>query len=121
VFALSSVAEGMPITLLEAMAAGLPVVATDVGGVASMVEAGVTGTLVPAGDPHALAAALRAYVADEELRCRHGGAGRARVAAHFSLRAMVSAYVALYDELLGRQTDAVQPRVMSGLTGHKEN
>jgi glycosyltransferase involved in cell wall biosynthesis len=111
----------MPITLLEAMAAGLPVVATDVGGVASMVEAGVTGTLVPAGDPHTLAAALRAYVADEELRCRHGGAGRARVAAHFSLRAMVSAYVALYDELLGRQTDAVQPRVMSGLTGHKEN
>ena len=121
VFALSSVAEGMPITLLEAMAAGLPVVATDVGGVASMVEAGVTGTLVPAGDPHALAAALRAYVADEELRCRHGDAGRARVAAHFSLRAMVSAYVALYDELLGRQADAVQPRVMSGLTGHKEN
>lgn len=121
VFVLSSVAEGMPITLLEAMAAGLPVVATDVGGVASVVETGVTGTLVPAGDPRALATALRAYVADEKLRRRHGDAGCARVAAHFSLRAMVSAYVALYDELLGRQTGALQPRVMSGLTGHKEN
>ena len=86
-----------------------------------MVEAGVTGTLVPAGDPRALATALRAYVADEKLRRRHGDAGCVRVAAHFSLRAMVSAYVALYDELLGRQTGAVQPRVMSGLTGHKEN
>ncbi|EIM02179.1 sugar transferase [Rhodanobacter thiooxydans] len=121
VFALSSVAEGMPITLLEAMAAGLPVVATDVGGVASVIEDGVTGTLVPPGDPHALAAALHFYVADEPLRRRHGDAGRARVAAHFSLRSMVSAYVALYDELLGRQTNAVQPRMVSGLTGHKEN
>lgn len=121
VFALSSVAEGMPITVLEAMAAGLPVAATDVGGVASVVEAGVTGTLVPAGDPHALAAALRAYVADGTLRRRHGDAGQARVAAHFSLRAMVSAYVALYDELLGRRTSAAQPRMVSGLTGHKEH
>lgn len=121
VFALSSIAEGMPITVLEAMAAGLPVVATEIGGVASVIEAGVTGTLVPEGDPHALAAALRAYVADEGLRRRHGDAGRARVAAHFSLRTMVSAYVALYDELLGRQTNAVQPRMLSGLTGHKEH
>lgn len=121
VFALSSIAEGMPGVVLEAMASGLPVVATDVGGVSEVVEAGVTGTLVPAGDPHALAAALHAYVADEQLRRRHGDAGCARVAAHFSLRTMVSAYVALYDELLGRRTSAVQPRVVSGLTGHKEH
>lgn len=121
VFALSSIAEGMPGVVLEAMASGLPVVATDVGGVSEVVEAGVTGTLVPAGDPHALAAALHAYVADEQLRRRHGDAGCARVAAHFSLRTMVSAYVALYDELLGWRTSAVQPRVVSGLTGHKEH
>ncbi len=121
VFALSSIAEGMPGVVLEAMASGLPVVATDVGGVSEVVEAGVTGMLVPAGDPHALAAAMHAYVADEQLRRRHGDAGCARVAAHFSLRTMVSAYVALYDELLGRRTSAVQPRVVSGLTGHKEH
>ena len=121
VFALSSIAEGMPLTLMEAMAAGLPVVATDVGGVASVVEAGVTGTLVPAGDPHALAEALSAYVADENLRRQHGKAGCARVAAQFSLSTMVSSYVALYDELLGRQTYALPPRVMTGLTEHKEN
>ena len=121
VFALSSIAEGMPLTLLEAMAAGLPVVATDVGGVASVVEAGVTGTLVPAGDPHALAEALSAYAADENLRRQHGKAGCARVAAQFSLSTMVSAYIALYDEELGRRAHALQPRAMTGMTGHKEN
>lgn len=121
VFALSSIAEGMPLTLLEAMAAGLPVVATDVGGVASVVEAGVTGTLVRPGDPHALAEALSAYVEDESLRHRHGEAGCVRVAAQFSLSMMVSAYAALYDELLGRQVNTLQPRAMTSLTEHKEN
>lgn len=121
VFALSSVAEGMPVTLLEAMAAGLPVVATNVGGIATVVENGVTGTLVPASDAQALAEALGAYVADEQLRRRHGEAGRTRVAAQFDLSTMVSAYVALYDELLGRPGGAVQPRVMPGVTGRREN
>ena len=100
VFVLSSIAEGMPVTLMEAMASGLPVVATEVGGVASVVEHGVTGTLVPAGDPRALAEALGGYMADEALRLRHGDAGRARVTADFSLSAMLSAYTALYDNLL---------------------
>lgn len=100
VFVLSSIAEGMPVTLLEAMAAGLPVVATDVGGIASMVQDGVTGTLVPAGDPHALARALGTYLMSENLRRRHGEAGCARVATRFSLGAMVSAYAGLYDGLL---------------------
>jgi glycosyltransferase involved in cell wall biosynthesis len=90
----------MPVTLLEAMAAGLPVVATDVGGIASVVHDGITGTLVPAGDPRALACVLKAYVMNENLRHQHGEAGRARVATEFSLSAMVSAYAALYDELL---------------------
>lgn len=101
VFVLSSIAEGMPVTLMEAMASGLPVVATEVGGVASVVEHGVTGTLVPTGDPRALAEALGGYMADEALRRRHGDAGRARVTANFSLSAMLSAYTALYDNLLG--------------------
>ena len=106
VFALSSIAEGMPVTLLEAMAARLPVVSTDVGGVALVVEAGVTGTLVPAGDPQAMAEALRAYASDEALRRRHGDAGGARVAAQFSLSAMVECLHRLYDELLIRRASA---------------
>lgn len=121
VFVLSSIAEGMPVTLLEAMATGLPVVATDVGGVATVVASGVTGTLVPAGDPPALASALGTYVDDEILRRRHGDAGRKRAVAQFGLPAMVSAYVTLYDELLGRSALAVQPRAVSGLTSGKEN
>lgn len=121
VFALSSIAEGMPVTVLEAMAAGLPVVATNVGSVALVVEDGVTGTLVSSGDPHAMAEALRAYVADATLRRQHGEAGRARVAAHFSLGAMVTAYVTLYDELLGRATNATTRRMVSGVVERKEN
>ena len=121
VFVLSSIAEGMPVTLMEAMAAGLPVVATNVGGIAAVVEDGVTGTLVPAGDPHAMAAALSAYVADETLRQRHGDAGRARVAERFSLSAMVAGYVALYDGLLGRRASVAAPRTVSGLAEHKES
>lgn len=121
VFALSSIAEGMPLTVLEAMAARLPVVATDVGSVALVVEDGVTGTLVPAGNPHAMAAALSAYVADESLRRQHGDAGCARVAAQFSLSAMVTAYATLYDELLGRGARIAPLRTMSGLTKRKEN
>ena len=114
VFVLSSIAEGMPLTLLEAMAAGLPVVATEVGGVASVVEDGVTGTLVPAGNPSALADALRTYSADDALRRRHGDAGHARVVARFDLGAMVAAYAGLYDELLGRHAPAVPSHVTSG-------
>lgn len=120
-FVLSSIAEGMPVTLLEAMAAGLPVVTTDVGGIASVVEAGVTGTLVPPANPEACADALLAYVADERLRRQHGDAGRARIEARFSLRTMTSAYAALYDKLLGRSVRSVQPRPMSGLTERKEH
>ncbi len=121
VFVLSSIAEGMPVTLLEAMGAGLPVVSTDVGGVASVVTDGVSGTLVRAGDPQALATALARYVANADLRRQHGDAGRARAVAHFSLEAMVSAYVHLYDDLLGRSAGAIQSPGLPGLIGHKEN
>lgn len=123
VFVLSSIAEGMPVTLLEAMAARLPIVSTDVGGVAAVVEDGVTGTLVPPRDPQALADALHVYLADAEQRRRHGDAGYARVAARFSLATMVSAYVALYDDLLGKRVcaDEQQHAATSGLTRREEH
>ncbi|HEX7325065.1 MAG TPA: TIGR03088 family PEP-CTERM/XrtA system glycosyltransferase [Rhodanobacteraceae bacterium] len=100
VFVLSSIAEGIPLTVLEAMAAGLPVVSTRVGGVAEVVTDGATGTLVAPSHPAALAAALGRYVRDAALRQRHGEAGHAQAEAKFGLGAMVSAYIALYDQLL---------------------
>lgn len=121
VFVLSSIAEGMPLTLLEAMASGLPVVATDVGGVASLVENGTAGTLVPPRDPQTLADALGAYVADEALRRRHGDAGRVCVTARFSLDAMLSGYTALYDDLSGQRSSALQPRIAARLAGRGEH
>jgi sugar transferase (PEP-CTERM/EpsH1 system associated) len=100
IFALSSIAEGMPGVLLEAMAAGLPVVATDVGGVGEVVSRGQSGLLVPARDIRALSNALSSYVSDEALRQQHGQAGRRCVETGFSLDGMLSAYTALYDALL---------------------
>jgi sugar transferase (PEP-CTERM/EpsH1 system associated) len=121
VFVLSSIAEGMPVTLMEAMASSLPVVATDVGGVASVVEDGVTGTLVPARDPRALANALETYVADESLRRGHGAAGYARAVDRFSLNVMVASYMALYEALLGGKTDVTPSQEWSRRAGHEEH
>lgn len=108
-FALSSIAEGTPVTLLEAMASGLPVVATAVGGIPDLVEQGVCGTLVPPQDPQALAAAIAPYVRDRALARRHGAAGRARVEQQYSMQAMLAAYVALYDELCQTKTTPNKP------------
>jgi sugar transferase (PEP-CTERM/EpsH1 system associated) len=99
VFALSSIAEGTPVTLLEAMACRLPVVSTAVGGIPELIADGVTGTLVPANDAQAMAAALARYANDAPLAARHGAAARAHIEAHNSVAAMVRSYVALYDAL----------------------
>jgi glycosyltransferase involved in cell wall biosynthesis len=101
VFALSSDWEGMPNAVLEAMAAGLPVVATAVGGTPDVVVQGATGLLVPPDDAKALAAALDRLIHDPGLRRTMGAAGRQRVRARFSLQQMVERTQALYRELLG--------------------
>jgi glycosyltransferase involved in cell wall biosynthesis len=97
---LASSSEGMPVTLLEAMAAALPVVATAVGGVPEVVASEETGLLVRAGDPDALADALRRLADDSGLRHRLGTAGRKRVEEHFSIARWHAAHRALYERLL---------------------
>jgi glycosyltransferase involved in cell wall biosynthesis len=87
VYVLPSRQEGFPVALIEAMAAGLPLVATDAPGVRAVLgeEGDAGGTIVPVGDAHALAQAVRRYLGDEELASRTGACGRRRVAERFSL------------------------------------
>lgn len=99
VFALASRTEGTSLTLLEAAAAGLPIVATRVGGNAEIVMDGESGVLVPDGQPEALAEALFA-VAQREDRREMGLRGREEVARRYELAKMVAAYDTLYEEVL---------------------
>jgi len=100
VFCLSSLGEGVSNTILEAMACGLPVVATAVGGNSELVDEGITGTLVPSADPKAMAHALLNYYQDSARTRTHGAAGRAKIEAHFSMSAMVRGYLNVYDTVL---------------------
>jgi glycosyltransferase involved in cell wall biosynthesis len=99
-FVLSSRSEGLPVSVLEAMAAELPVVASNVGGLAELVVDGETGILVPQGNSAALAGALGRLIDDRDLRRNLGTAGRARAKALFDLAAFRRAHVELYDREL---------------------
>ncbi|HEX2072793.1 MAG TPA: glycosyltransferase family 4 protein [Geodermatophilus sp.] len=100
VFVLPSRHEGMPLVALEAMEAGLPVVATRVIGSAEAVVDGETGALVRPRDPAALGAAIAALLADPALRQRQGPAGRRRYLAEFTRERMAAATAAVYEEVL---------------------
>jgi sugar transferase (PEP-CTERM/EpsH1 system associated) len=120
VFVLSSIAEGMSNTVLEAMAAGLPVIATQVGGNPELVKHGSTGLLVPASDPPALAAALDHYLSNPALRKQHGRSGQRRVMEEFSLERMAGAYRELYHSLAATRgpprggASPAKPDILSG-------
>ena len=103
VFVCSSESEGMSNTILEAMASGIPVVATAVGGNAELVVDGETGLLVESTDPKILASAVVRLLANQELRLRMGAIGRRRVEECFSLEAMTRNYAKFYVEMFSQR------------------
>ncbi len=100
VFVLPSVVEGMSNALLEAMAVGRPVVATDVGGNPEVVVDGETGLIVPPGDPHQLAASVQKLLESPEMAAEMGAAGRRRVIERYQIDVMTRRIEELYDSLL---------------------
>ena len=106
VFVLPSLNEGISNTILEAMACGLPVLASAVGGNVELVEDNASGRLFEPGDTIALADLLARYVAEPALRQTHGRTGRRIAENRFSLGAMIDQYVALYDAVRERRRDS---------------
>lgn len=100
IFVLCSTTEGISLTLLEAMATSIPVVATNVGGNPEVVVDGTTGFLVPAQNPELLADRLSLLIHDKQLRKIMGSAGRKRVEEHFDIRQTVRRYEELYQDVL---------------------
>jgi glycosyltransferase involved in cell wall biosynthesis len=100
IFALSSLWEGMPLALLEAMAAGRPSVVTDIGGCREMIADGVEGRIVPPADAHSLAQGIEQLANDEALRASFGRAARAKVEREFSAAVVAEKYAALWRHLI---------------------
>ena len=126
IFVLSSMKEGFPYAILEAMAAELPVVATRVGGVPEMIQDGVPGYLVPPRDVDALSTALCRLAGDPVLRRRMGKAARERVAKEFRLEVMVSRTLKIYESIVrnvgrrplpNRAVRSIEPSGPSGQGG----
>ena len=112
-FVMSSVTEGLGTSLLDAMACGRPIVATDAGGIPEIVDQGVSGTIVRARDARAMANAIVELLSDEGRRRSMGEAGLARVKAHFTVERMVAATAKVYARAAGKPhvTDTANPSV----------
>ncbi len=106
-FVLASRYEGLPLSILEAMRGGLPIIASRVGGVPELVVDGVTGRLVPPGDPESLAAAMQELADNPVLRQRLGQAGRERFEARFSMDRLRDRVTAVYEALTRTSTASV--------------
>lgn len=96
IFAMSSLHEGMPLAIMEAMFAGKPVISSRAGGIGEMLTDGVDGLLTPVGDAEAMSRALEKVLTDTALRDRLAVAGRRRAEAQFSIGTMMDAYLRLY-------------------------
>lgn len=107
---LTSDNEGTPVSLIEAQAAAVAVVATDVGGVRSVVLDGRTGLLAAPDDVDALATAISALLADRQRRDRMSAAGREHASAHYTLARLAADHARLYDELCGERDGAARRR-----------
>jgi sugar transferase (PEP-CTERM/EpsH1 system associated) len=103
IFVLPSFAEGTPVTLLEAMASGLPVVASNVGGIPEVVKDGESGFLVTPTDENAIASLLVKYFRQPSLAVVHGAVGRTLIEKNYSIDAMLDAYLNLYDTLCDKK------------------
>jgi glycosyltransferase involved in cell wall biosynthesis len=101
IFVLPSYAEGMPNALLEAMACGLPVIASRIGGVVDVVEEGKTGILFESGNVAELSSALKRLLEDGALRRKLGAEARKTIIEKFSIDKVVYEYIGLYKKLLG--------------------
>ena len=111
----SSFTEGLPVVVLEEMAAGLPVVATAVGGTPEVVDEGVTGLLVPPGDPAALSRRMAELLASPQTMCAMGAAGRRRVEAHFTFAALAEQYLRLFRRLAPAAGGQARPAPLAGV------
>jgi len=107
---LTSAHEGTPVTIIEALAAGRPVVATRVGGIPDVVDEGETGFLVRQGDTHAMAERLEILARDPERRVAMGQEGRVRMLQRYAVERLVADVDALYRELLGETRSATSRR-----------
>jgi glycosyltransferase involved in cell wall biosynthesis len=113
IFVLTSKSEGLPNTVMEAMAAGLPCVCTRVGGCPELVTDGVTGYLVPQGEETALAERIRELASDPAARARMGRAARQVIETRFPVGLLVSRTESLFDRLLAAKDLAVRGRRLS--------
>ena len=114
---LPSLVESMPMCVLEAMAAGRPVIATRVGAVPKLIIPEQTGLLLNSADVNELASAILRLLADQQLANRLGQNGRAHVAEYFSAEAMALAYVEQYQRLLEKRHDGTRSRAVSESAG----